>query len=425
MYAHAESYGTVEDYSAWLSGNSSTYKRNVKKLDDESVEEFAIPVLFGISLSDMTPNFGDPRGAGTRLHDGLDLIAPEGVPIVTPTDAVVLKTGNGPSSGKVVYTTNPGGETFVYMHLESIADIKSGQLLKEGDLIGTVGDTGNAVGTPHLHLEVRKGKALDPFPRITKEFTLKEKMGFLARAFDTVDDEKALAEFLVGQYRGIFILAEAQGIQIPDEIKTKLKRSDVVSLDGVPIGLALGDEGDDVVALQTALIASNIGPQATRLGNAGATGYFGSLTQSALIEYQTAFGLSADGILTAATKNALLARTSTPSKTTAVTTSVPTELDSKAAVAALLLAEILSVTKQIPNVATNDLGSGAEGAEVSLVQTYLILNASGDAHTKLKLAGATGYFGPVTEAALREFQASKGIAPTGMYDSSTRAAMLL
>jgi murein DD-endopeptidase MepM/ murein hydrolase activator NlpD len=65
--------------------------------------------------------FGDARGGGTRTHEGLDIMAPGGTPVVSPTDAVVLATGDGPDSGLFVRTANPGGEQFVYMHLREIA----------------------------------------------------------------------------------------------------------------------------------------------------------------------------------------------------------------------------------------------------------------------------------------------------------------
>src|SRR5690606_7271821 len=124
-----------------------------------------------------TPDFGDPRDGGDREHEGQDILAPRGTPILSPTEAVVLRIGNGSSSGKNVYTANPGGETFVYMHLDEIAsDLEEGDRLDTGDLIGYVGNTGNASGGPaHLHFEIREGReAKDPYPRLLASFTVEE-----------------------------------------------------------------------------------------------------------------------------------------------------------------------------------------------------------------------------------------------------------
>jgi len=152
---------------------SSSVRRAIDKLDEDIVESMPVPVLF-VSYARIYPDFGDPRGGGTREHEGQDIIAPLRSFIVSPTDAVVTRTGKGGSAGIYVYTANPGGETFRYMHLDEIADgIKTGTVLKAGDLIGFVGNTGNASGgAHHLHFEIRDGReAIDPHPRIDGTFT--------------------------------------------------------------------------------------------------------------------------------------------------------------------------------------------------------------------------------------------------------------
>src|SRR5690606_33403599 len=102
-------------------------------LDDDIVKEVPIPVLFGVEYNDIRSDFGDPRGDGTREHEGQDIFAPEGTPIVSPTDAIVLSTGEGEGSGVYIYTANPGGETFRFMHLKDVADLDRGDELKIGD----------------------------------------------------------------------------------------------------------------------------------------------------------------------------------------------------------------------------------------------------------------------------------------------------
>lgn len=180
-------YGGGERYSSAVS-------REIKKLGSKEVEDLKIPVLLGITRAKLSPNFGDPRGGGTRTHEGLDIMAPEGAFVASPTDAVVISTGDGDSSGIYVTTANPGGERFVYMHLSGIADgVKTGTVLEEGDLIGYVGNTGNASGgAPHLHFEIREGReAKDPYPRLTKEFTSQERIAVLMEILKELQKELA------------------------------------------------------------------------------------------------------------------------------------------------------------------------------------------------------------------------------------------
>ncbi len=267
---------------AQYSGGSS-YRSKVNKLDNDVVKNLPIPILFGIELKDITPNFGDPRDGGSRKHEGLDIMAPEGALIVSPTEAVVTRTGTGSGSGKYVTTANPGGETFIYMHLSKIL-VKNGQVLKEGDLIGYVGDTGNAKGGPaHLHFEIRKSrKPTDPYIRITEEFTLKEKINYLDDILDDAKDEDDFIEFLVDEYLGVFYQARAQGITLPKVLVNELPLSA-----GAPIrDLGVGSEGADVMALQSVLIAEGY------LVIEAPTNTFGPRTESALREYQVAHGIT-------------------------------------------------------------------------------------------------------------------------------------
>lgn len=287
----------VEERATTRRGTSSTVQRKINDLDDDPVEEIPIPILLGVSLNQITSDFGDPRGGGTREHEGQDIIAPRGAYIVSPTDAVVLRTGNGESSGKYVYTANPGDETFVYMHLDDIADgIKAGVVLEPGDLIGYVGDTGNAKGgVTHLHFEIREGReATDPYDRLEGEFSLEDRMEAIEKILEDADDEEEEAEKLVASYRGLFVAAAAQGIELHDAIIDALGTAGTAGAvaTGFVRDLTLGSTGADVMALQAFLIAEGKGPRATALAGAGATGYFGAMTQAALSEYQGAVGIS-------------------------------------------------------------------------------------------------------------------------------------
>ncbi|MEK7579266.1 MAG: peptidoglycan DD-metalloendopeptidase family protein [Patescibacteria group bacterium] len=276
-------------------GYSSSLRNKINDLDDDAVKNLPVPILFGVTLRMITPNFGDSRGDGTREHEGLDIMAPKGAPIISPTDAVVTRTGSGASSGKYVYTANPGGETFIYMHLDEI-EVKTGDELDEGDLIGFVGNTGNASGgAHHLHLEIRDGRrATDPHPRISIELSLKDKIKFLKNVIREVDDEDDFIEFIVETYLGELWQAKAVGIELPNDVEDELEDLPVITPAGAttPGDLTLDSQGSAVVTLQGFLIAKDTGPAARALSTAGATGYFGPITQRALIEYQLAHGIS-------------------------------------------------------------------------------------------------------------------------------------
>lgn len=276
---------------------SSTYRSKINKLDDDVVRNLPIPVLFGVKLSMITPNFADPRDGGSRSHEGLDIMAPKGAPIVSPTEAVVIQTGSGSSAGKYVTTANPGGETFVYMHLDEIL-VKNGDELDVGDIIGSVGNTGNASGgAAHLHFEVRNSSrgATDPYPRITKEFSLEDKIEYLEDTIEAVSDETKLINFVVQNYATELVAARNANIDLPGDIESTLPTTIITTTTTTtttPGDLALNSQGQYVVILQTFLIAKNTGPQARTLGATGATGFFGPITQRALIEYQVANGIS-------------------------------------------------------------------------------------------------------------------------------------
>ncbi len=283
--------------SADASHRVSTLRNKINALDDDRVDEIPIPILFGLTPQNLTRNFADPRSGG-RSHEGLDLMAPKGAPIASPTPAVVTRVGVGDSAGKYVYTANPGGESMAYMHLDEFAeDLSEGDVLEAGDIIGYVGNTGNAISTsPHLHFELHDdGVPTDPFPRITRIFPLKTKIESLNDALNNADDAGALADYMVMHYRSDFLLAKTLAIALPDEIEERLSK---VSNAIIPIlintaYMAVGSKGEAVVALQSFLIGKNIGSSASLVPD----GNFGPKTQLALTQYQIASLISpANGV---------------------------------------------------------------------------------------------------------------------------------
>lgn len=296
--AYARTYEGGDQISRW-SRYSSSISRKIDSLSDNKETELPVPILFGITPDNLTRNFGDPRSGG-RTHEGLDIMAPRGAPIVTPTDAVVLRVGNGESSGNYVYTANPGGETFAYMHLDKMSELDEGDELDKGDLIGYVGNTGNASGgATHLHFEIRNNNsATDPFPRLKRIFPLADKIEYLQNIIDDRNDEKEFAEQMVTMYRKEFVLAKTLtisgtlNITLPDEIETALKTvpTTVAAASTTPTNgnLTLGSRGTAVVTLQKYLISKNVGSANLVV----ADGSFGPITQKALAQFQASVGIT-------------------------------------------------------------------------------------------------------------------------------------
>jgi murein DD-endopeptidase MepM/ murein hydrolase activator NlpD len=105
-----------------------------------------------------------PRGAGRR-HEGQDIFAPRGTPVVSATGGIIVRVGENRLGGQTVSILGSGGRTYYYAHLDRYADTaRIGCEVAPGDIIGYVGNTGNARTTPpHLHFGVyTPSGAVDP-----------------------------------------------------------------------------------------------------------------------------------------------------------------------------------------------------------------------------------------------------------------------
>lgn len=135
-----------------------------------------VPVA-GVARSVLRSNWGDPRDGGTRAHQGLDIMAPGGTPVLAAADGTVeklyLSQGGG---GITLYERSPDRRwLYYYAHLAGYAPgIAEGAAVRAGQTIAYVGDTGNAgTGNFHLHFGVsvlepaqrwHEGRAIDPYP---------------------------------------------------------------------------------------------------------------------------------------------------------------------------------------------------------------------------------------------------------------------
>ncbi|MCC4212092.1 M23 family metallopeptidase [Leeuwenhoekiella parthenopeia] len=129
---------------------------------------YAFPVA-GLSSKAVQSFWGAARDGGRRSHEGVDIFASRGTPVLAGVDGYVSSTGNRGLGGKQVWLRDGlFGSSLYYAHLDSII-ARTGQRVKIGDTLGLVGNTGNARTTPpHLHFGIyRRGSgAINPFPFI-------------------------------------------------------------------------------------------------------------------------------------------------------------------------------------------------------------------------------------------------------------------
>lgn len=108
----------------------------------------------------------DPMNHRAKYHQGADIRADHGTPVVAAGDGVVVFAGRQGGYGNVIYVDHGGGVLTRYAHLRKI-EIKKNAACVAGQRIGQVGSTGRATG-PHLHFEVRlDGRAVNPTTALT------------------------------------------------------------------------------------------------------------------------------------------------------------------------------------------------------------------------------------------------------------------
>ena len=138
-----------------------------------------IPVL-GVPPGDLANTFQDARSEG-RSHEAIDIPAPRGRPVVAAAAGRVARLFTSERGGLTVYVVGLDGRTvYYYAHLDAYADgLGEGDALRQGDPVGTVGDTGNAEpGDTHLHFAIWRaagpadfwdGDPVNPYPLLTGE----------------------------------------------------------------------------------------------------------------------------------------------------------------------------------------------------------------------------------------------------------------
>jgi murein DD-endopeptidase MepM/ murein hydrolase activator NlpD len=140
-----------------------------------TADRYVFPVYGPVSFSDTFGGFrGDVPG---NWHHGDDIFAPLGAPILAGSDGIVFSVGWNDVGGNRLWLRDSQGNEFYYAHLSAFSPLaKNGAEVSAGDVLGFVGNTGDASGTPtHLHFEIHPSSllfmgydgAVNPTPYLT------------------------------------------------------------------------------------------------------------------------------------------------------------------------------------------------------------------------------------------------------------------
>ncbi len=123
--------------------------------------DWLCPITGGYSFSD---TWGAARSNG-RSHKGTDMFANYGTPLVAVVSGKAVDYGWEDAGGNGVFLLGDDGNRYFYAHLQDFGQLGR---VQQGDVVGYVGDTGNATGTPHLHFEIHPGGSgwTNPYPTL-------------------------------------------------------------------------------------------------------------------------------------------------------------------------------------------------------------------------------------------------------------------
>jgi len=134
---------------------------NPRASGDGYIDAMICPILGGSAYGN---TWGAPRSGGRR-HQGVDMLAPTGTPLQAIVSGAVAHRNNR-LGGITISLLGDNGNRYYYAHLVAYEGLPG--RVEQGQVIGYVGDTGNATGTPHLHFEIRPGGGVpvNPYPSV-------------------------------------------------------------------------------------------------------------------------------------------------------------------------------------------------------------------------------------------------------------------
>ena len=173
QYAGEEDAVNEEDYAPFPGGWENVPTKSDATLNDTDRKAGATQKRYFImpARGRISSEYGyrqHPMGGGRTFHRGIDIAAPMGSPVRATTDGIVSYVGKRPKAGNMIYVRHSSRYQSRYFHLSKF-EVKRGQRVKQGDIIGRVGSTGVSTG-PHLHFELLRGTTtLDPLKYLPSE----------------------------------------------------------------------------------------------------------------------------------------------------------------------------------------------------------------------------------------------------------------
>lgn len=210
---------------------SGNYTINITR---EPTLAFPIP---GKNSKQIGSLWGVPRDGGARRHEGVDIFAKKGSPVIAATNGYIRATNENNLGGKVVWLSDENrNQVLYYAHLDSQL-VRGGERVEIGDTIGLVGNTGNARTTaPHLHFGIYRSGigAFDPFPALQmaseepqsviadmKRLATWARVGVKKASIRMSPDPKAALLVELGQHMPVYITGGAGNwykVKLPNEL---------------------------------------------------------------------------------------------------------------------------------------------------------------------------------------------------------------
>jgi peptidoglycan LD-endopeptidase LytH len=141
------------------------WRRHVRLWTAPAPTSLPVPVQ-GVAPRSLADTWHAPRDGGSRRHLGIDIFAKRGTPVVSPVEGIVIGRGQDRLGGNTVRVLGPGRQVHYFAHLDAFSGVKARDWVHPGAILGYVGTTGNARGTPpHLHYGIYGVTgAINPFP---------------------------------------------------------------------------------------------------------------------------------------------------------------------------------------------------------------------------------------------------------------------
>ncbi len=165
---------TLDQLERQITVQQQSFAEIEEKIASDEKRLLHIPAIRPVVGGRLTDGFGyrpDPFTRQIRFHNGLDISASRGTPVYATADGRVEYAKRMPLLGLTVKIDHGYGYETVYGHLDGY-NVRRGQMVKRGDQIGVVGNTGRSTA-PHLHYMVKvKGRAVDPLDYFYEAFEM-------------------------------------------------------------------------------------------------------------------------------------------------------------------------------------------------------------------------------------------------------------